>query len=73
MKYQIIEIRNIRKEDKYSVFNMLVRCLDGGIFVNANDLMIVNEVLTDKQLSRLEIKEGRVYRGSDLWSSTDTK
>ena len=52
---------------------MLVRCLDGGIFVNANDLMIVNEVLTDKQLSRLEIKEGRVYRGSDLWTSMDTK
>ncbi len=70
MKYQIIEIRNIRKIQCYNVVNMLVRCL-GGAF--DNDISIINKAFTDEELSKLEIKEGRVFDNSMLWNLTDTK
>lgn len=70
MKYQIIEIRSIRKIQCYNIVNMLVRCLGGAL---DNDICIINKAFTDEELSKLEIKEGRVFEESMLWNLTDTK
>lgn len=64
MKYQIIEIRGIKKINCYNVITMLVRCL-GGVF--DNDICIISEEFTDEELSRLEIKEGRVFERNMSW------
>lgn len=64
MKYQIIEIRGTEKIQCYNVITMLVRCL-GGVF--DNDICIVSEEFTDEELSKLEIKEGRVFEKSISW------
>jgi hypothetical protein len=64
MKYQIIEIRGTEKINCYNVITMLVRCL-GGVF--DNDICIISEAFTDEELSKLEIKEGRVFEKSISW------
>ena len=64
MKYQIIEIRGTERINCYNVITMLVRCL-GGVF--DNDICIISEEFTDEELSKLEIKEGRVFEKSISW------